>query len=541
MNTLTALHVGSASHPGLQRTVNEDRVCIDEAHGIFLVIDGLGGHLAGETAAETAAQVIGERLLSLDMATEAEEQINGAVVAANNRIFELAQSREEWTGMACVLTLAFLRDEQIIVGHVGDSRLYLTRNRTMQKMTSDHSPVGELEESGELTEAEAMRHPRRHEVFRDVGSELRQPDDPEFVQIKRFPFPPDAALLLCTDGLTDSLTAAGIYQILRSYRGNAEEIANELVEAANGAGGKDNVSVVFVAGPDFRPEQQAVSQTGERHSITRMRRPQSRWTIVWQRLPFLLAGILMGILLWAAAEKLILHMAEPGGNPSPVRLPVHIAVNAADPRGIAAALRSALPGDIIDVPPGEYLGPLLLKDEVSIVGSLPRRPVLRSDPASAANQGVALVATGVHNARVENLEIASDQTHPLRIGMSIAHSTVNVTNCKVSGAIDTGIRMEDKSEATLMANALSENPGAGLTAQEQSFVRLISNWITDNGRTPGMPRAGLEVATTVELEAANNLFLRNGLSDFNALPRNLRPQLRDNNIFEGSSRVPGKP
>ena len=235
------------------------------------------------------------------------------------------------------------------------------------------------------------------------------------------------------------------------------------------------------------------------------------------------------------------HTTESGGNPPPVRLPVHIAVNAADPRGIAVALRSALPGDVIDVPPGEYLGPLLLKDRVSIVGSLPRRPVLRNDPASTAHQGVALVATGVHNARVENVEVAGDQIHPLRIGISIAHSTVNVINCKVSGAIDAGVRIEDKSEATLMANVLSENPGAGLTIQEQSFVRLISNWITDNGRTPGMLRAGLEAATTVELEAANNLFLRNGLSDFSALPRNLGPQLRDNNIFEWSSRVPGKP
>ena len=541
MNTLTALHVGSATHPGLQRTVNEDRVCIDEAHGILLVIDGLGGHLAGETAAETAAQVIGEHLLSIGTATDAEQGINEAIVAANNRIFELAQSREEWIGMACVLTLAFLRDEQVIVGHVGDSRLYLIRNGTMQKMTSDQSPVGELEESGELTEAEAMRHPRRHEVFRDVGSEPRQPDDPQFVQIKKFPFPPDAALLLCTDGLTDSVTAAGINQILGNYRGDSEEIANALVEAANAAGGKDNVSVIFVAGPDFRPDQQAVPQEGGRHSITRMRLPQSRWTAVWQRLPFLLAGMLIGSLLWAAAEKLMPHMAESGGSPPPVRLPVHIAVNAGDPRGITAALRSALPGDVIEVPPGEYLGPLLLKDQVSVIGSLPRRPVLRSDPATAANQGVALTATGVHNARVENLEIAGDQTHPLRIGMSIAHSAVNVANCKVSGAIDAGVRIEDKSEATLMANVLSENPGAGLTIQEQSFVRLISNWITDNGRTPEMPRAGLEAAPTVQLEAANNLFLHNGLSDLNALPRNLKPQLRDNNIFEWSSRVPGKP
>src|SRR5581483_10452524 len=91
------------------------------------------------------------------------------------RIFEEAASNELWRGMACVLTLAVIEGDKVTVGHVGDSRLYLTWNGAIRKLTPDHSPVGEREDAGELTEAEAMAHPRRHEVFRDVGSRRRYP------------------------------------------------------------------------------------------------------------------------------------------------------------------------------------------------------------------------------------------------------------------------------------------------------------------------------------------------------------------------------
>ena len=85
--------------------------------------------------------------------------------------------------MACVLTLVVAHDDRVTVGHVGDSRLYLAWNGVLRKLTADHSPVGELEDIGKLTEDEAMRHPRRNEVFRDVGSRLRDPHEEEFIEI----------------------------------------------------------------------------------------------------------------------------------------------------------------------------------------------------------------------------------------------------------------------------------------------------------------------------------------------------------------------
>ena len=102
---------------------------------------------------------------------------------ANNEILRAARANPEWEGMACVLTLAVLENGSAVVGHVGDSRLYQIRRGEIRKITHDHSPVGEREDSGEIAEAEAMRHPRRNEVFRDVGSEEHAPDDPDFIEI----------------------------------------------------------------------------------------------------------------------------------------------------------------------------------------------------------------------------------------------------------------------------------------------------------------------------------------------------------------------
>ena len=250
MKTAARWHAGAASDPGLQRTINEDRVWFDEARGIFLVVDGLGGHAAGETAAATAVEIIRQHL---DPYAEAnlEAHIRTVVCAANNEIFRLSEEHAELRGMACVLTLAVMRDDQVVIGHVGDSRLYLLWNGQLRKITSDHSPVGEQEDQGLLTESEAMHHPRRNEVFRDVGSIPRLSDDPQFIETRSFLFRDDAALLLCSDGLTDLVTAAEITSILESYDGDAECSAQLLVEAANAAGGKDNISVVFVAGSDF--------------------------------------------------------------------------------------------------------------------------------------------------------------------------------------------------------------------------------------------------------------------------------------------------
>ncbi len=138
-----------------------------------------------------------------------------------------------------------------MVGHVGDSRLYHLRRGEIRKITHDHSPVGEREDSGQIGESEAMRHPRRNEVFRDVGSEEHQPDDPNFIEIQTIPFDSESALLLCSDGLSDQVPAAEIQRAVERHAGDPDAAVRELIESANRAGGKDNVTVVVVEGEQF--------------------------------------------------------------------------------------------------------------------------------------------------------------------------------------------------------------------------------------------------------------------------------------------------
>jgi serine/threonine protein phosphatase PrpC len=298
MNTAVTWRAGSATDPGLARGVNEDRVVLEAEHGVFAVIDGLGGHAAGEMAAETAAAAIREQIQTAALAPE--NFIRSAITAANNRIYELSQAHPDWSGMACVLTVALLRDDKLTAGHVGDTRLYLVWNGNLRKITSDHSPVGEQEDEGQLTEEEAMRHPRRNEVFRDVGSRLREADEPGFIDIKHLPFKPDAALLLCTDGLTDVLSSAQITGIVERYDGDADATARQLVAAANEAGGTDNISVIFIAGPEFLGVQsETLIEMRPRHAATRPRRRTVPFKRIAGSVFWLVVGMLLGILLWS--------------------------------------------------------------------------------------------------------------------------------------------------------------------------------------------------------------------------------------------------
>jgi serine/threonine protein phosphatase PrpC len=152
--------------------------------------------------------------------------------------------------------------------------------------------VGEEEDAGELTEEEAMQHPRRNQIFRDVGSERRGADEAGFIDIRRCRFRSDAALLLCSDGLTDQLPVARLREVIEGYDGDAERIAGELVEAANRAGGADNATAVFVAGEEFRGRAGA---TRARFSTTRVRRAR----LFTGRMAFLTYGLLIGMLVWA--------------------------------------------------------------------------------------------------------------------------------------------------------------------------------------------------------------------------------------------------
>src|SRR5262245_51275847 len=253
MRTVNALIAAGQTDPGRQRTVNEDRFHCDAARGLFIVIDGVGGQAAGGKAADIALSMLRTRLERETGA--ASDRVREAITTANNEIYRLASKRPQWTGMACVLTVVIVDHGRATIGHVGDTRLYKLRDDRIEKITRDHSPVGEREDSNELSELQAMQHPRRNEVYRDVGSEPHEPGDPDFVDVEEIPFEADAALLLCSDGLSDQIGSATIADVVSQCAGEPETVASALIAMANAAGGKDNVTVVYAEGEKFAASQ----------------------------------------------------------------------------------------------------------------------------------------------------------------------------------------------------------------------------------------------------------------------------------------------
>ena len=249
LGAVSAVRAAGNTDPGLLRDVNEDRFHLDLARGLFMVVDGVGGQAAGGKAADTAVSLLRARL---ERETgPVPDRLREAITVANNEIHRLAGLRPEWSGMACVLTVAVVEEGRATIAHVGDTRLYKLRGDRLEKVTRDHSPVGEREDAGEISELEAMNHPRRNEVYRDVGSEPHKARDPEFIDVHAISFESDAALLLCSDGLTDVVDSSSIQRVVTQWAGHPQQVVDALIEAANAAGGKDNVTVVYVEGELF--------------------------------------------------------------------------------------------------------------------------------------------------------------------------------------------------------------------------------------------------------------------------------------------------
>jgi len=511
MKIASLCRVAAATDTGLERATNEDRVLVDEGRGAFLVVDGLGGHAAGELAAETAVQAISESIGETNGSSE--HQVRSAITEANNRIYRLAESNSDWRGMACVLTLALAEDDRVTVGHVGDSRLYLAWNGTLRKLTSDHSLVGEKEEHGEIAERDAMHHPRRNEIFRDVGSQLHEPDDPDFIQTKSLLFRPDAALLLCSDGLSDALTTSEISAIVERYDGDPEATARQLVDAANIAGGRDNVSVIFVAGPEFiGSEAMVLAGSRPRHATTRMRSDHGRWRGALIRITWLFVGLIGGVLTWFVVDRVIGNpIFLERKQPQATAVSNRIVADSSDALGIRAALAKARAGDTIEVPPGQYLGPLQLKDGVELVSAVPGKALLRSDPTATSDAGVGVVAIGLHKGRVRGFVISGDQTHPLRIGIDVIGSPIEIEETEVSGAIEAGIQISGGSGAVLLANYIHGNVGPGVLIRDLSSPRLVGNRISDNGTVAGALHPGIEAPSDSQAIVKNNAISHNGL------------------------------
>jgi serine/threonine protein phosphatase PrpC len=518
MQVGTMLKAAGDSHPGLQRAVNEDRFHLDPVRGLFVVIDGVGGQAAGEKAAETALAMVRTRLERETGAVE--DRVREAITLANNEIHRLASIRPEWQGMACVLTIAVVVNGEIVVGHVGDTRLYKLRAGRIDKLTHDHSPVGEREDAGELSERDAMQHPRRNEVYRDVGSERHEPDDPRFIDVFRHPIEPDAAVLLCSDGLTDAVASGAILELVTDFAGHPLEIVRGLIDAANAAGGKDNVTVVYAEGPRFAmgedtrdlrahraapviPVRVDAPVEGPGADTVVVDTPSARWRV---GALVLLLLIVAGLGLYWQRDRLS-WLDWPPFTALRDRITAGIGtipsvIQVTPGQSIDAAVARAVAGGEVLVEPGEYREQIRLKTGVRVVSRVPRGASVRL-PGGASERDAAVTAFEVNGAVFSGFRIVGDAATPLGIGVVVRNSLVELSDLEVSGAHFSAIEYVGADGGALLASHLRDNPGAALVVGGAASPRIAHNTFARNATSERAAGPLLVEATARPVVTAN--------------------------------------
>ena len=242
------------SHPGLRREANEDSVCARPDIGLFVVADGMGGHAAGEVASKLAAQVIEtfindtreadinttwpfpyDTALTLDG-----NRLTAAFRLANRRINAAMQGDEALRGMATTAAALLANKGKPVVAHVGDSRVYLWRDNALRQVTQDHSWVTEQVRAGVLSEADARNHPWRHVVTRALSGG----DDPD-VEVAEIEVQKGDRILLCSDGLSGVVPPDKLESII-GQGAPLDQTCQALIDAANEAGGPDNITVAML-------------------------------------------------------------------------------------------------------------------------------------------------------------------------------------------------------------------------------------------------------------------------------------------------------
>jgi serine/threonine protein phosphatase PrpC len=230
---------------GRQRNANEDSVFTRAP--LFVVADGMGGAQAGEVASKTAVESFDREL----PAGPPERVLRETVRAANRTIHEHAQKDPDLAGMGTTITAAIvdLEAEEVAIGHVGDSRAYRLRGARFERLTRDHSLVEEMRRKGQITEAQAEDHPQRSIITRALGPE------PEVeVDLQTVPAQAGDVFLICSDGLTTMLGDEQIGQLLARAT-SMRSAVRALVDEANRAGGRDNITVIaFRLGDPTAPE-----------------------------------------------------------------------------------------------------------------------------------------------------------------------------------------------------------------------------------------------------------------------------------------------
>jgi serine/threonine protein phosphatase PrpC len=252
------IQVGTAQSTGLERGHNEDALFVMQGNsagdqslpnfGLFVVADGMGGHRAGEVASAISVRKVAHRITEetilhlFDGANSSElpplqDMVRKALEDANDAVVERVP------GGGTTLTAALLLGQQVTIGHVGDSRAYLISEKGTKVITRDHSLVERLRELGQLTDEEVAHHPQRNVLYRAIGQGANLE-----VDVASHPIPHDAYMLVCSDGLWGVVPDPEIQRIVLTSP-NPQVACEKLVQAANAAGGPDNITAVLIQFP----------------------------------------------------------------------------------------------------------------------------------------------------------------------------------------------------------------------------------------------------------------------------------------------------
>lgn len=250
--------IGTGQSTGIERSHNEDALLVINSaaagdptppnFGLFIVADGMGGHRAGEVASavsiRTVARRITEQTIVQMLAADSDLEIDPLQDLLRSAIEEANEAVvEQVPGGGTTLTAAVMLGHQLTIGHVGDSRAYLLQDGRAEVITRDHSLVERLRELGQLTAEEAAIHPQRNVLYRAIGQGANLE-----VDVTSVPAPHDGYLMICSDGLWGVIGDERMKQIIAEAP-SPQIACEQLVDAANAAGGPDNITVILVRFP----------------------------------------------------------------------------------------------------------------------------------------------------------------------------------------------------------------------------------------------------------------------------------------------------
>lgn len=241
------MNIAFRSDIGRIRLVNEDRAWAqNQGNGcaVAIVADGMGGHLAGEVASQLAVDTFRESLEGKELPALSPEErqslVRSAILQANEVVYDMASRNDQYHNMGTTVVAVLVGQESGVIGHIGDSRVYIWSKGRLVQLTEDHTLVNELAKHGQISQEEAANHPRRNVLTRALGT-----DEQVEVDVIDFAWEPGNLLLLCSDGLSTMVADEEMVAILEGEH-DLDAKAERLVELALQAGGDDNITVVLL-------------------------------------------------------------------------------------------------------------------------------------------------------------------------------------------------------------------------------------------------------------------------------------------------------